>query len=168
MSVFHLRHQVGLSVKASNLRRWFPQWTVARTAWKSALKPKVAGGATDAMLFSQHGARLVHRYWVYRDYVPHLSLRGTFMARLSDFTHRPVLRPARWPNVVGTPVPNLFRHLVVLRSRSSCLLTARRTMSLRPGRLQAPRCLQCCLMTPTFLVLRCQHLPAGVAATSAS
>ena len=40
------------------------------------------------MLFGQHGARLVQRYRVYRDYVPHLSLRGTFMANLSDFAHR--------------------------------------------------------------------------------
>ena len=50
-----LRHQVGLSVKASNLGRWFLQWTVARMAWNAALKPKVSGFATDVMLFSQHG-----------------------------------------------------------------------------------------------------------------
>ena len=48
----------------------------------------MSGIATDVMFFSQHGAQLVHRYRVYGDYVPHLSLRGTFMARLSDFTHR--------------------------------------------------------------------------------
>ena len=62
----HLRHQVGLSAKASNLGR-FPPWSVTQTAWNAALKPKVSGVATDVMLFSQHGARLVHRYRVYRD-----------------------------------------------------------------------------------------------------
>ena len=56
----HLGHQVGLSVKASNLGMWIPPWIVVRTAWNAALKPKVAGVATDVMLFSQHGARLVH------------------------------------------------------------------------------------------------------------
>ena len=36
-----------------------------------------------------------------------------------------------------------------------------------PGRLHASRCLQFRLMTPTFPLLQCRHLPAGVAATSA-
>ena len=59
-----------------------------RTTWSAALKPTVSGIATDAMLFSQYGARLVHQYRVYDDYMPHHSLPGTFMSRLSDFTHR--------------------------------------------------------------------------------
>ena len=32
-----LQHQVGLSVKASNLGRWFLPYTVTRTAWNAAL-----------------------------------------------------------------------------------------------------------------------------------
>ena len=47
----------------------------------------MSGIATDIMLFSQHRARLVHPYRVYGDCVPHHSLRGSFMSRLSDFTH---------------------------------------------------------------------------------
>ena len=40
------------------------------------------------MLFRQHGAQLVHRYRVYTDNLPHLSMRGSFMVKLSRFTRR--------------------------------------------------------------------------------
>ena len=83
-----LRHQVGLSVKASNLGRWFPPWTVARMAWNAALKPKVSGVAMTLCSLASPGPDWSTVYRVYRDYVPHLSLRRMFMARLSDFTHR--------------------------------------------------------------------------------
>ena len=46
---------------------------------------------TQSMLFRQHDARLVHRYCVlcvYSDNLPHQSLRGSFMAKLSRFTRR--------------------------------------------------------------------------------
>ena len=82
---FRLQHHVGLSVKTANLGKWFPPWTVTRVAWSVALKPNVSGIATDVVLFSEHGARL---YRVYREYVSHNSLRGTFMTMLSDFTNR--------------------------------------------------------------------------------
>ena len=44
--------------------------------------------ATDVVHLSEHGAWLVHHYRVYGDCVSHSSLRGTFMANLSDFTNR--------------------------------------------------------------------------------
>ena len=50
-----------------------------RLAWCAALKPNVSGIATNVVLFSQHGARLVHHYRVYGEHVSHSSLRGTFM-----------------------------------------------------------------------------------------
>ena len=61
---------------------------MTRLAWCAALKPNVSGIATNVVLFSQHGARLVHHYRVYGEYVSHSSLRGTFMAKLSEFMNR--------------------------------------------------------------------------------
>ena len=59
-----------------------------RTAWIAALKPNVSGISTDVVLFSKHGAQLVHHYWVYGDCISHGSLRETFMAKLMDFTNQ--------------------------------------------------------------------------------
>ena len=78
-----LRHRAGLSVKASTLGKCFLPWTVERMAWSAALRPTVSGITTDVMLFSHHRARLVHRCRVYGDYLPHHSLWGSFMSRLS-------------------------------------------------------------------------------------
>ena len=83
----HLQHHVGLSVKTANLGKWFPPWTVTRTAWSVVLKPNVSGISTDMVLFNEHGAQLVHHYRVYGNCVYHGSLRGTCMAKLTDFTN---------------------------------------------------------------------------------
>ena len=64
----------------------FLPWTVTRTAWTAVLRPGVSGIAMDVMLFHQHSARLVHRYSVYADPLPHRSIRGPFMLRLARFT----------------------------------------------------------------------------------
>ena len=69
-----LRHHVGLSVKPP--------------IWNAALKQNMSGIFTHVMLFSEHGAQLVHHYRVYGDCVSHGSLCGTFMAKLTDFTNR--------------------------------------------------------------------------------
>ena len=89
-SVEHLRlrHHADSSVVASKMGKCFPPWTVTHAAWTAALGPKVSGIATDLMLFRQHGAQLVHRYRVYAYNLPHQSLRGSFMANLSRFTHQ--------------------------------------------------------------------------------
>ena len=65
-----LRHHVGLS-----------------------LKPNMSGIFTHVMLFSEHGAQLVHHYRVYGDCVSHGSLCGTSMATLTDFTNRACAEP---------------------------------------------------------------------------
>ena len=62
---------VGDSVKTTSLWKWFPPWTVTRAAWKAALKSKVSGISTNAALFSEHGAQLVHHY---RVIVSHMHL----------------------------------------------------------------------------------------------
>ena len=66
-----LRHHVGLSVKTASLGKWFPPWTVMQLEWCAALMPNVSGIATDAVLFSQHGAWLAHHYRVDDEYVSH-------------------------------------------------------------------------------------------------
>ena len=73
-------------VVTNTLGKYFLPWTVTRAAWTAVLRPGVSGITTDMMLFHQHGARLVHRYRVYADNLPHRSLRGFFMLRLARFT----------------------------------------------------------------------------------
>ena len=82
------RHHVGISVKTANLGKWFPPWTVTRSVWNMAMLTNVLGISTDVVLFSEHGAQLVHHYRVFGDYVAHGSLRGPFMLELSCFTNR--------------------------------------------------------------------------------
>ena len=88
MDHLHIRYYTGSSVKTSTLGRCFPPWTVTRSAWVVVLRPRVSGIATDVLLFSQHDAWLVHRCREFADSVPHQPLRGLFMTKLSDFTHR--------------------------------------------------------------------------------
>ena len=92
------------SATSVRLEQWFPPWTVTRAAWCAALKLNVSGITTDVVLFSQHGPGWSTHYRVYGEYVSHSSLRGTFMAKLSEFTNRACAQ-ARWVvKVVGTRV----------------------------------------------------------------
>ena len=84
----HALHHVGISVKTANLGKWFPPWTVTRSAWNMALKTNVLGISIDVVLFSEHGAQLFHHYRVFGDCVLHGSLHGPFMLELSCFTSR--------------------------------------------------------------------------------
>ena len=85
----HIRkkHHVGDSVPTASLGKWSPPWTVTRAAWNAVLKPKVSGISTDTALFSEHGAQLVHHYWVFGNCVVHASLRGPFILDLLYFTN---------------------------------------------------------------------------------
>ena len=62
--VDHMRraHNTPVSVKAVNLARWFPPWTVTREQWHSMSRPSVSGIAIDTFLFSRIGMPLFHRY----------------------------------------------------------------------------------------------------------
>ena len=55
-------HKVPLSVKAANLAKYFPAWTVTRDQWSKMLMPCVSGVAIDTLLFSRVGSPLCHRY----------------------------------------------------------------------------------------------------------
>ena len=48
----------------------------------------MSGVSTDVMLFRENGARLVHHYWVFAEFTSHLSLRGTYMSKLRQFSSR--------------------------------------------------------------------------------
>ena len=85
----------------------FPPWTVTRSGWAAALGANVPGIATDVMLFSQHGARLVHRYRVFADNQLHQSLRGSFMTKLSGFTQQATR--GRDSSAESTPSPTPLR-----------------------------------------------------------
>ena len=54
-----------VTVKAGNLGRWLPPWTVTRDMCHVALKATVSGVSTDALLFSWCGTPLVHCYGVF-------------------------------------------------------------------------------------------------------
>ena len=79
------RHVISHGVKAVNLARWFPPWTVTRGQWSSMTRPAVSGIAVDALLFSRIGMPLLHRYWVFDRPGTHVAFRGTYMQRLRTF-----------------------------------------------------------------------------------
>ena len=58
-------HDIPPLVKAANLARWFPPWTVAREQWFSMTRLAVSGIAVDTLLFSRIGMPLFHRYRVF-------------------------------------------------------------------------------------------------------
>ena len=85
--VDHMRraHNTPVSVKAGNLARWFPPWTVTREQWHSMSRPSVSGIAIDTFLFSHIGMPLFHRYRVFDRLGGHPAFRGPYMSRLFAF-----------------------------------------------------------------------------------
>ena len=85
--VAHMRraHNTPISVKAGNLARWFPPWTVTREQWPSMSRPSVSGIAIDTFLFSRIGMALFHRYHVFDRLGEHPAFRGPYMSRLFAF-----------------------------------------------------------------------------------
>ena len=85
--VDHMRraHNTPISVKAGNLARWFPPWTVTREQWHSMSRPSVSGIAIDTFLFSRIGTPLFHRYRVFDRLGSHPAFRGPYMPKLFTF-----------------------------------------------------------------------------------
>ena len=83
----HMRraHNTPISVKAGNLARWFPPWTVTREQWHSMSRPSVSGIAIDTFLFSRIGTPLFHRYRVFDRLGSHPAFRGPKMSKLFTF-----------------------------------------------------------------------------------
>ena len=78
-------HNTPISVKAGNLARWFPPWTVTREQWHRMSRPSVSGIAIDTFLFSRIGMPLFHRYRVFDHLGSHPAFRGPYMSRLFAF-----------------------------------------------------------------------------------
>ena len=83
----HLRrtHKLPLSVKAANLAKYFPAWTVSRVEWSKMLMPCVSGVAIDTLLFSCVDSPLCHRYRLISHTGSHNAFRGTYIKRLWSF-----------------------------------------------------------------------------------
>ena len=72
-------------VKAANLARWFPPWTVTREQWSSMTWSAVSGIDVDTLLFSRIGMPLFHRYRVYDRPGTHVAFRGMYMQWMCTF-----------------------------------------------------------------------------------
>ena len=85
--VDHMRraHNTPISVKAGNLARWFPPWTVTREQWHSMSRPSVSGIAIDTFFISRIGTPLFHRYRVFDRLGSHPAFRGPYMSKLFTF-----------------------------------------------------------------------------------
>ena len=83
----HMRwtHKVPLSVKAANLAKFFPPWTVTREQWADMMMPPISGVAIDTLLFSRIGSPLCHRYRIISRTGSHAAFRGTYIRRLRAF-----------------------------------------------------------------------------------
>ena len=86
----HMRriHNIPLSVKAVNLAKYFPAWTISRVEWSKMLMPCISGVAIDTLLFSRAGSPLCHRYRLISRTGSHLAFRGTYLRRLWSFIDR--------------------------------------------------------------------------------
>ena len=83
----HMRrtHIVPLSVKAANMARFFPAWTVTREQWADMMMPSISGVAIDTLLLSRIGSPLCHRYQLISQSGSHAAFRGTYLRRLRAF-----------------------------------------------------------------------------------
>ena len=104
--VAHLRqaHAVPHTVRAANLWKWFPPWTVSREMWREALQPHVSGVSTDIVLFSERGAPLIDHYRVFGRGSAHNSLRGSYMIKLPVFAAQ-AQPAAHWARRRGSARP---------------------------------------------------------------
>ena len=83
----HMRrtHKVPLSVKAANLAKYFPAWTVTREQWSDMFMPCISDVAIDTLLFSRVGSPLCHQYRLISHTGSHAAFRGTYIRRLQTF-----------------------------------------------------------------------------------
>ena len=75
---FNDKHSGSETIDFDQVSKAFPSRTVPRDFWKQALQPEISGIAVDVMLFRESGRKLVHKYRVYRDPLPHPALQVDF------------------------------------------------------------------------------------------
>ena len=85
---FNEKHSGSETIDFDKVSKAFPAWTVTRDFSKQALKPEISGIAVDITLFRESGRRLVHKYRVYRDPLPHPALWEGKISRLISLANR--------------------------------------------------------------------------------
>ena len=85
---FNDKHSGSETIDFDQVSKAFPAWTVPRDFWKQALRPEISGIAVDVMLFRESGRKLVHKYRVYRDPLPHPALREGKISKLILLANR--------------------------------------------------------------------------------
>ena len=78
-------HDIPPVVKAANLARWFPPWTVTREQWTSMTRPAISGIVVDTLLFSRIGVPLFQRYRVVNRSGTHGAFHVLYMRCLHAF-----------------------------------------------------------------------------------
>ena len=85
---FNDKHSGSETLQFDRVSKSFPAWTVTRDFWEQALKPEISGIAVDIRLFHESGKRLIHKYRVYQDPLPHPALREGRITKLLSFVNR--------------------------------------------------------------------------------
>ena len=85
---FNDKHSGSVTLDFEKVSRSFPAWTVTRKFWEQALNQEISGIAVDVRLFHESGRRLVHKYRVYQDPIPHPALREGRITKLLSFVNR--------------------------------------------------------------------------------
>ena len=85
---FSDKHRDSETVYFDKVSKIMPSWTVPRDFWAKALRPEISGIAVDVMLFHESGRKLVHKYRVYRDPLPHPALREGRISKLISLANR--------------------------------------------------------------------------------
>ena len=93
----HMRraHDSPPLVKAANLARWLPPWTVTREQWSNMTRSTVSGIAVDTLLFSRIGMPLFHRYRVFDRPGTHAAFRGSICNGCIPFLRKLMRRRCR-------------------------------------------------------------------------
>ena len=109
--VDHLRrtHDVPQVVKAANLARYFPPWTVTRGQWSEMTRPSISGVVID----TPHWGPVVSSLSDHQSYGTHAAFRGTYMRWLHTFLEESdaesVRRQHRLSPAVWTASHQLYR-----------------------------------------------------------
>ena len=82
------KHSDSETINFDQVSKVIPAWTVPRDFWTKALRPEISGIAVDVMLFHESGRKLVHKYRVYRDPLPHPALREGKISKLILLANR--------------------------------------------------------------------------------
>ena len=86
--ILMIKHSGSETLDFGKVSTSFPAWTVTCKFWEQALNPEIFGIAVDVRLFHESGRRLVHKYRVYQDPVPHPALCEGKITKLLSFVNR--------------------------------------------------------------------------------